>query len=264
MSNSFPEIIFKELTSKLRAAGLPERQVQSFAEQCLGYRDSNPAYFELFKNHQMPSDDCFKTLAEAQKIFASKSDGEKDSKELDFIDRYLKTPYSDVLCAKSAMSDKFGCGESDIDAVYAQDPEWLLISADSVNAFAAFLGTKFSDSELIWSIYKEAALLGLEETQRRINKVLALLGVEIGEKVIRNDLQGDAWLFYRWFTDPVGCIGYMLEHGMTPEKVLKVLKQEPQLLYVYKETREWEHKYLPESVNSMMQIMDSTIRKYSN
>lgn len=264
MPNRLPNNIFRELFSKLRAAGLPERQAQTFAEQCCGYRDYNPAYFELFKNQQMPSDDCFRTLAEAQIIFASKTDSGNDSQELDFIDRYLNVPYSVVVEAKTEIAGSFGVDGSSVEAVYAQAPEWLLITADSVKAFASFLHTQFRDPDLIWSIYKEAALLGLEKTQYRIDNILDLLGAEIGEMVIRNDLQGESWLFYRWFTDPVGCIRYMLECGLTPDKIQIILQQEPRLLYVYKETRAWEHKYLPEVVDSMMQLMNSTIQKYLN
>lgn len=264
MPNRSPDTIFGKLFSKLRAAGLPERQAQTFAEQCCGYRDYNPAYAELFKNHQMSSDDCFRTLAEAQSIFTSESDGDNDSQELECIDRYLNVPYSDVVKARKEIAGSFGVDGSIVEAVYAQDPEWLLITADSVKAFASFLHTQFRDPDLIWSIYKEAALLGLEKTQYRIDNVLGLLGATIGEMVIRNDLQHGAWLFYRWFTDPVGCIRYMLECGLTPDKIPLILQQEPQLLYAYKEIHAWEHDHLPEVVDSMMQFMDSTIQKYLN
>lgn len=264
MTNCLPNNIFGELFSKLRAAGLPEGQAQTFAERCCGYRDYNPAYFELFRNQQMPSDDCFRTLAEAQVIFASKTDSGNDSQELDFIDRYLNVPYSDVVEVKKEIARSFDVDDSSVEAVYAQDPEWLLITADSVKAFSDFLHSQFRDPDLMWSIYKEAALLGLEKTQYRIDNVLDLLGAKIGEMVIRKDLQGEAWLFYRWFPDPVGCIRYMLECGLAPDKIQIILQQEPRLLYVYKETRAWEHKYLPEVVDSMMHFMDSTIQKYLN
>lgn len=256
MSNSLPDSIFREMISKLRAAGLPDRQAQSFAEECCGYRDLNRAYFELSENLQLPSDDCFKTLAEAQKIYASKDRG-KYSKELDSVDRYLKVPYSDVLSAKRAMCAIFERSEADVESVCAQEPEWLLISADSVRDFAAFLGTKFVDQELIWAIYREAALLGLKETQRRINAVLELLGPDIGEEAIREDVCGYAWLYYRWYTDPVGCIEYMLQCGLTPDKIPGILKQEPVLLYAYKEIRTWAY-------NHDQEYIDKTIQKYLN
>jgi hypothetical protein len=257
MHIDLPEDVFRELFSKLIAAGLPERQARTFAEQCLGFQDYCPAYFDAFEDHRIPSDECFRTLAEAQSIFLSRNDRSEFSVELDSIDRYLKVPYSDVIQAKKDIAGSFGVSDSAVGEMYCQDPEWLLITPESVKLFDAFLRTKFSDQELIWSIYKEAALLGFDNAQYRINKVFELLGAETGEKVIRNDLQGNAWLFYRWFTDPVGCISYMRECGLTPDQILNLLKHEPLILYVYKEG-------CKVSYNHDQQFIDMVIRKFSS
>lgn len=256
MPNSLPDSIFREMISKLRAAGLPDRQAQSFAEECCGYRDLDRAYFELSENLQLPSDDCFKTLAEAQKIFASKDRG-KYSRELDLVEKYLKVPYGDVLSAKDAMCAVFGCSKEEIEEIYAQDPEWLLVSADSVRDFSDFLSTRFADPELGWSVFRNAAFLGLEKSEQRISAVLELLGPEHGEAAIREDARGYGWLYYRWYTDPVGCIAYMLQCGLTPDKIPNILRQEPVLLYAYKEIRTWAY-------NHDQEYIDKTIQKYLN
>lgn len=254
MSNIFPDNIFQEMIAKLIEAGIPDVQAQVFAEECCGYRALNRAHFELSKELRLPSDDCFRTLAEAQKIFAAKERGEF-SRELHNIEKFLKMPYSEVIAAKKAMSESFGCSESDMEAVCAESSEWLLITTDSVKDFAAYLGGKFTDPELCWTIYKEAALLGLEKTEQRINAVFELLGPEHGEAAIREDAHGYGWLYYRWYTDPIGCIGYMLQCGLTPDKIPNILKQEPVLLYFYKEIRTL-------SYNHDQKYIDQTIKKY--
>ena len=156
---------------------------------------------------------------------------------------------------KRTMSINFNCSEEEVNTAYYQAPEWLFITEKSVKDFAAFLKSKFDDPELLWAIYKKAALLGLEKTQYRINSVLNVLGLEIGEKLIRNDLQGGAWLFYLWFTDPIACIKYMMECGLTPEKILYLLDCEPDFLFEYKEERKL--KYHHDQV-----YIDSVILKY--
>lgn len=257
MPNSLPDSIFREMISKLRAAGLPDRQAQSFAEECFGYRDLNRPSFKLSDNGQLPSDDCFRTLAEAQRIFASIPQTCAYSRELDLVDQYLKVPYSNVLAAKRVMSAAFGKDKADIELIYAQDPEWLLVSVDSVKDYSDFLSTRFADPELSWGIFRNAAFLGLEKTAQRINAVLELLGPEHGEATIREDVRGYAWLYYRWYTDPIGCIEYMLQCGLTPDRIPEILKLEPTLLYAYKEIHTWDYYH-------DQQYIDRTIQKYLN
>lgn len=256
-STNLPYSFFDELATKLNGAGLPVHQVESFVQRYREVQNYDPVSFELFRDHQIPSADCFRTLAEAQRIFVSRTDRTRSSTELLCIVRYLEIPYSCVLTARKTMTASFDRSNADIDNAYLQDPEWLFITADLVEAFASFLNAKFSDRELVWNIYKKAALLGLEKTQGRINNILELLGPEIGEEVIRNDLYGDAWLFYRWFTDPVGCVEYMLECGLTPKKVQFLLDNEPDFLFEYKEG--CKHKY-----NHNQAYIDMVIRKYTN
>lgn len=258
MSNIFPDSIFREMISKLRAAGLPEVQAQIFAEECCGYRDLNRAYFKLSEELQLPSDDCFRTLAEAQKIHTALPERvKKNSSRLDSVERYLNVSYSDVLSAKDAMCAVFGRSKREVEEMYSQDPEWLLVSADSVKDFSTFFSIKFADPELGWIVFQNAAFLGPEKSEQRINAVLELLGSEYGEAAIREDARGYGWLYYRWYTDPVGCIAYMLQCRLTPEKIPNILSQEPVLLYAYKEIRTW-------SYNHDQEYLDKTIQKYMN
>lgn len=257
MSNFLTKDFFEELKTKLIEAGLSEQQARSFVLSYQEHSDHNPEPFEFFLNKQMPTDECFRTLEEAQKIFSAGTNKSEISEELSLISRYLVVPYSNVVVAKQAMSEVFPSNSAEIEDAYYQDPEWLFITADSVYAFAEYLKTRFSDTDLIWSIYRKAALLGLEKTKHRIDTVLERLGVEIGEKVIRNDIKGDAWLFYLWFTDPAGCIEYMLECGLSPEKVLYLLECEPQLLFEYKEDRKLKYHH-------DQKYIDFVIHKYAN
>ena len=255
MSNFLTKDFFEELNTKLIAAGLPEQQAHTFVLSYQEHSNYNPEPFEFFQDKQMPSDDCFRTLAEAQKILSANTNKSKCLEELAFISRYLEIPYSMVITTKQKIVECFACSANDIEEAYYQSPEWLLITVDTVKPFSDFLHERFCDSALVWSIYKRAVLLGLEKTEYRINRVLEILGPTIGEEVIRNDLRGDAWLFYLWFTDPVGCIEYMAERGMTPENIFVLLTQEPQFLFEYKEGR--KTKYLHNQ-----EYIDCVINKY--
>ena len=252
MSSLSPQCIFQELTSKLLEAGLPQQQARIFAEECLGFRDFHRDYARLFEGRRMPSEDCFRTLAEAQRVHESTRQGPCDT-DLEDIHLYLQVPYASVTGAKKAAARVFRRNESELEELYAREPEWLLVSADAVHGFADFLSGTFRDPELCWGIYREAALLGLEETRRRIQAVLSLLGEETGEAVIRNDLQRSAWLYYRWYTDPVACIRHLLERGLTPGQVRDLLQREPLVLYAYKQGRRLSYNHNQRFIDSVVQ-----------
>lgn len=257
MVNGTYEKLFMEFITKLIEAGLPESQAQIFAEECYGYRDLEQMHVELSANRQLPSDDCFRTLAEAQKIFEASPWKSEHSKELSGVGSYLNMPYSQVLAAKREMEETFGVSERDVDALYGENPEWLLISQNSVKEFATYLCSKFSDPELLWPIYKGAALLGIEQTRSRLHQVFYLLGAEVGEQVIRNDLKNGPWLYYRWFSDPVGCIAYMRQCGLTPDQIRVILEKAPLVLYMFKE-------YRKRSYGHDQEYIDQKIRQYAN
>lgn len=252
MPNNYSEEFFEVLTSRLRTAGIPNGQTQLFVERCREAAECGLLSADIFLDGRLPEDDCFRTLAEAQRIFELNTGISEYVKELDPIERYLMVPYGDVLEAKRAMSEAFNQSEDEVEAAYAQGPEWLFISADSVKEFASFLNAEFPDSRFVWDIYKNAALLGPDCAQYRIKRVLEMLGRDIGEMVIQNDIQGDAWLFYRWFTDPVGCIEYMLECGLTPEKVYNLLEKEPSFLFEYKEDRKQKYNHDQEYIDAVI------------
>ena len=252
MNVQLSETFFNELASKLSNAGLPEQQIRYFIRECREYPNYGTDCYERIKNHQMPSDDCFRTLTEAQKICTSNMKESAYPTELIFFERYLEIPYSQVEEAKQAMKVNFGCDDSEICTAYSQAPEWLLITVQSVSEFSSYLKSKFSDCKFLWSIYKRAALLGLEKTQYRINTVLEILGEDVGEKLIRHDLQGEGWLFYLWFTDPVSCIKYMLERGLTPERILYLLECEPDFLFEYKEERKLKYFHNQDYIDSVI------------
>ena len=256
VTDMMPENLFREFVSKLIAVGLPEHKARIFAEECYGYRNLDRAYFEFPVKQELPSDDYFRTLSEALKIYEANHRTYDRSWELPDMEQYLQRPYSDVIAAKKAIAENFRLCEPEIEAVYAKDQNWLLISADSVNEFAAFLRDKLHEPELMWTAYQLGAFLGLRGTQQRMEQVLELLGEEVGWQVIRNDAKNDGLLYYCWFTDPIGCIAYMLECGLTPDQIRRVLEEAPMLLYWFKE-------YRKRSYGHDQEYIDRTIRKYA-
>ena len=236
------------LRKLIQDCGLSGEQAEQYAKYVAeAYEERNRMEYDRF-----PEENCLQTLKEAQRICAGRSKGETLSAHM--IDRFLRVPCEQWQMAKTAVSQYFGCGEDAVDRLYSENEEWLLVSAASASALAEQLLALF-DADLSWRIFRNAALLGTEAAMTRISAVLDLMGEEFGGKVIRADAEADGWLFYRYYSDPVGCIAYMKTCGLTAEGILKAVQNDPLVLYLYKEDRRL-------SYNHDQAYIDKIIRKY--
>ena len=232
----------------IQDCGLSGEQAEQYAKYVAeAYEERSRMEYDRF-----PEENCLQTLKEAQRICAGRSKGETLSAHM--IDRFLRVPCEQWQMAKTAVSQYFGCGEDAVDRLYSENEEWLLVSAASASALAEQLLALF-DADLSWRIFRNAALLGTEAAMTRISAVLDLMGEEFGGKVIRVDAEADGWLFYRYYSDPVGCIAYMKTCGLTAEGILKAVQNDPLVLYLYKEDRRV-------SYNHDQSYIDSIIQKY--
>ena len=137
--------------------------------------------------------------------------------------------------------------------MYCDDEAWLFVTADSVSVLADYLKSVFTDADLAWKVFQKAALLGAEKSKERIAAVLNMLGEEIGRKVIRTDINDSGWLFYRFYTDPVGCIDYLKKCGLTPERVLDIMEHDSYILYMYKEGCRPKYNHDQERIDILIQ-----------
>lgn len=243
------EDFLAELRKLILACGLSTKQAEKYADYCR-------IQFEMQEQKQygiLPTDNCLKTLKEAQKIISGKSDHIELNEYT--IDRFLRIPSDQWQSAKRAIMECFGSSKEAVDMLFNKDEELLLVSKESVSALADCLKVTLSDEGVAWKVFRRAALLGEEAVKSRIVSVLDMLGEEFGKKVIRADAEANEWLFWRYYSDPVGCIAYMKDCGLTPEKILTVIQQEPDILHMYREGRRLSYGHDQERI-------DEIIRRY--
>ena len=242
------EAFLAELRKLIQPCGLAEKQVASYLEYC---REKYEAE-EKMEYSILPSENCLETLKEAQRI----TSGRPETYKLDdyTIDRFLRIPCDQWQSAKNAIMECFGCTQKTVDALFDEDAQWLDLTADAVYDAANYLEATFSDNNLSWKIFCKGVLFGVEERiKSRTAAILDLLGEEFGIKVIRMDAGASQWIYWGYYSDPVGCLAYMQECGLTPEKILELIEKEPDFLYMYKIDRRLSYDHNQEYIDMIIQ-----------
>lgn len=238
-----------ELKKRIGSCGLSEKQAESYADFCRRRYE----LAEQMEYGTLPDEKCLETLKAAQRIIAQKP--EYHELQDGMIDRLLQVPCDKWTAAQRAIRDCFGCSKEAVDTLFREDEEFLFLTEDSVLALADCLKAVLPDKNAAWKVFPKAALLGVDTAKSRITAVMDILGEEFGKKVIRADAEADGWLFWRYFSDPVGCIAYMKNCGLPPEKILTVIQKEPCILHMYKEGRRISYGHNQERI-------DHVIRRY--
>ena len=243
---SLPDDFVAELKRRMEACGLSPKQAESYADFCRSkYEPAEQTEYGI-----LPDESCLETLKAAQQIVSRKP----ECHELhDYtIHRLLQVPCGRWQAAKAAIMECFGCSKEAVDALFQEDEEFLFLSEDSVYALTDCLKAVLSDPNTAWKVFPKAALLGADTVKSRIAAVMDLLGEEFGKQAIRADAEEGEWLFWRYYSDPVGCIGYMKEWGLTPEKILTVIQNEPYILHMYKEGRKLSYGHDQERIDHII------------
>ena len=235
-----------ELKKLIESCGLSAKQAESYADFCRTQYD----LAEQVDYGKLPDENCLETLKAAQRIAARKP--EYHALQDGTIARLLRVPCDKWQAAKTAIMKCFGCSKEAVDTLFREDEEFLFLSEDSVFALADCLKTVLPDKNTAWKVFSKAALLGVDTVKSRIASVMEMLGEEFGKKVIRADAEYGEWLFWRYYSDPVGCIGYMKDCGLTPEKILAVIQEEPCILYMYKEGRRLSYGHDQERIDHII------------
>ena len=243
------EDFLAELKKMIQGCGLSEKQAEVYAQYCQTcFEEKEQAQYGV-----LPSDKGLETLKEAQKITLGIS-GASELDEYD-IKRFLQVPCDQWQSAKAAIAKHFSCNNAAVDALFYEDSKWLTLTADDVCEVADYLHTTLFDRDLSWRVFRRGILFGKEVITSRVTAVLDMLGAEFGLKVIHADAEANCWLFWDYYSDPVGCIAYMKECGLTSEQILTVIQQDPNFLYMYKKGRKLSYGHDQE-------YLDTIIRKY--
>lgn len=237
-----------ELKNVLQACGLNPKQADLYVEYCrTEYEEQDREQYGV-----LPADDMLETLKEAQRIICKNP---KSTALDDYaISRYLQIPCDQWRSAKNAIIKCFDCTKEMVDALFDEDLQWLTLTTDEVYDVAEYLKATFSDNNLSWKIFCRGVLFGVEERiKSRTAAILDLLGEEFGIKVIRTDAEAGQWIYWGYYSDPVGCIAYMQECGLTPEKILELIEKEPNFLYMYKIDRRLSYDHNQEYIDRIIQ-----------
>ena len=243
---SLSDDFIAELKILIESCGLSAKQAESYADYCRRQYETA----EQMEYGTLPDDKCLETLKAAQRIVAQKP--EYHELQDGTIDRLLRVPCDKWQVAKAAIMECFGCSKEAVDTLFHEDEEWLFISEDSILALADCLKAALSDKNAAWKTFPRAALLGMDTVKSRIASVIDMLGEEFGKKVIHADAEEGAWLFWRYYSDPVGCIAYMKDCGLTPEKILTAIQKEPCILHMYKEGRRLSYGHDQERIDHVI------------
>ena len=240
------EAFLSELSKRIQDCGLSAQQAESYVQYCQSRFEQE----EQAQYGTLPADSYLETLKEAQRIIS----GREKSSGLDWytIDRFLQVPSNQWQAAKAAIVECFGCTRETVDTFYNEEPERLFLTADAIYESAEYLKKVLSDKALSWKIFQRGAIFGRDRFHR-ISAILELLGEEFGLKVIRADAEAYGWICWGYYSDPVECIAYMKECGLTPEKILTLVQQEPNFLYMYKTGRKLSYCHNQEYIDRIIQ-----------
>lgn len=237
-----------ELKEVLQSCGLNTKQADSYAEYCrTKFEDQGQEQYGV-----LPANDMLETLKEAQRIICKNP----KSSDLDAytIDHFLRIPCDQWQSAKNAIMECFGCTKETADALFDEDAEWLTLADEAVYDAADYLKETFSDNNLAWKIFRRGALFGVEERiKSRTAAIQDLLGPEFALKVICADAEASEWIYWGYYSDPVGCLAYMLECGLSPEKILELIEKEPNFLYMYRIDRRLSYDHNQEYIDMIIQ-----------
>ena len=243
------EDFLAELKGMIRNCGLSEKQAEGYAQFCQErFEEAQQAQYGV-----LPSDQGLETLKKAQEIVSGIT-GASELSEYS-IDRFVRIPSDQWQSAKAAIVKCFGCDDATVDALFREDPDWLTLTENVVCESAGYLHATLSDRDLSWRVFRRGILFGKEMIMSRIAAVLDMTGAEYGLQIIRADAEAGGWLFWDYYSDPVGCIAYMKECGLSPERILTVIEEMPNFLYQYKKGRKTGYGHDQEYI-------DSIIRKY--
>ena len=239
-----------ELQDKLIDANVPFDVVESFV---LYYKSGFVPEIR-FKNDEIPSDDCFKTLGEACKTLYAKGEPSITVMEVSNI---LKIPYSRVYAAKERMFELFPGRFSEIYKFVYGGLGIIYTDRDKIDCVYNLVSEYFSEPDGKWKAFERAVELGEECSRERFSAVVEAVGEKLALKVVY-EATVNGFLLYPYYTDPVGAIK-MLRKRFDGETTAKILINETDYLYLYKDE---DYIELPEDRQARLQRIREMLEKY--
>ncbi len=258
-----------ELQEKLYDCDLIPMTVHQYISE---YRAElkNGLYPEIrLKNNTLPSDECFHTLKEVQRILLDKY---KKNHKFNYvltsqhISKLLSIPYSSVTSTQDMLSYCCDLSIERIHKMYEDNIDWFFVKSSSVSALYDSLKEKFEDVSLVNRLVQKSILLGKETAIKRISDTVETLGYEYGLVLLNLEARrSDGWLFYGLYNDPIGCLHYMKdEMKLSPKTIIHIIRCEPLILYAYKEVKNslyaHDQKHIDETISKYIEEINLSLK----
>jgi len=190
-----------------------------------------------FEDHELPVDDCFKTLVAARNAMKVKSSTNYTEAFTPIVVKdILQVPYACVIEAALSICKNTGFSENAVYRWYEGELSMFFVKKETVDELAFFITSVF-DEKICKALFKEAIILGVEESKRRIEALMVNTG-HFAYEIIYSlyvKRQSGSYLLYPYYTNPVEAIDYLGEF-FDKETVSHILATDAWYLYVYKDS----------------------------
>lgn len=183
-----------------------------------------------FKNDEMPSDDCFKTLSAICDILLKKSPA---SITKFLINSILTLPYSEVEEARHIIERFFCNHKQDIDALYKENEKVYFLLCEGAEYLCRMITSYIADQDKAWEVFAKAVTVGIYQAELRLDAVFEAVGEERAPEIIYASAV-NGWLLHPRDTDPAEAIKYLMTM-FDAQTICKILLEQPAYLNLYKE-----------------------------
>lgn len=186
-----------------------------------------------FENDELPDKNNFLTLVNVCSDFAASPNGTSEGSLSSIeIRKLLGIPFSKIQDVISQISHELDLSDQEVREWYGKDYRMYFVSLETVRCLGHFLSGIF-DQSTYRVFFRDALLIGYEETKNRINAVLQATGPyaqEVFVAMYGNDPNGH--LFCPASRKPVAAIEFLMEQ-FDQETIACILKSEYWFLYAF-------------------------------
>lgn len=237
------------LKQKLIEVGIPVQIADSYV---VGYRLGFAEF--SFEEGKIPTDKNFSILKEYYYNFFENTKREINTV---LIHQMLIQPPEQCDEVKLKIKELSGKEDSEIERLFKKTEALYTTSAYEIGYIYELVSDYFSDKERVWAVFTKAINAGMFWAEQCIDAIVHAVGEKFASDVLY-ETAVNGYLYTSLYSDPVEAIKH-LEENFDSDTIAKILVEEPEYLYLYKEDGFIE---LPEQQEKRMQEIQNIIEKY--
>ncbi len=240
---------YKILKQKLIEAGIPEKIVDSYVT---GYRLGFAEF--TFEEGNEPTDKNFAVLKEYYHNFYKNTKREINTV---LIHQMLMQPPEQCDEVKLKIKELSGNEDSKIEELFKKTEALYTTSTYEIGYIYELVSDYFSDKERLWAVFTKAINAGMFWAEQCIDAIVHAVGEKFASDVLY-ETAVNGYLYTSLYSDPVEAIKH-LEENFDSDTIAKILVEEPEYLYLYKDKYYAE---FPEQKEKRSQEIQAIIEKY--